>query len=57
MSRSEAAFTLMEMARGGGGVPRKECEALQLAVRTLVKRHFDCMKNRINRKAAKHDKN
>ena len=49
MSRAEAAFTCMEMARGG--VLRNQCEALQLAVRSLVKRHFDCMKNRINRKA------
>ena len=49
MSRSEAAFTCMEMARGGGA--RNQCEALQLAVRSLVKRHFDCMKNRANRKA------
>ena len=44
MSRAEAAFTCMEMARGG--VLRNQCEALQLAVRSLVKRHFDKIKNR-----------
>ena len=50
MSRSEAAALLMDMARG---VSRDECEALQLGVLALVKRHFDCMKNRANRKAKK----
>lgn len=51
MSRSEAASLLMDMARGG--VSREQVEALQLGVRALVKRHFDCMKNRANRKAKK----
>ena len=51
MSRSEAAALLMDMSRGG--VSRDECEALQLGVRALVKRHFDCMKNRASRKAKK----
>ena len=51
MSRSDAAALLMDMARGG--VSRDECEALQLGVRALVKRHFDHMKNRANRKAKK----
>ena len=50
MSRSEAASLLMDMARG---VSRDECEALQLGVRALVKRHFDHMKNQASRKAKK----
>lgn len=49
MSRSEAAALLMDMSRGG----REQVEALQLGVRALVKRHFDCMKNRASRKAKK----
>lgn len=53
MSRSEAAALLMDMGRGG--VSLDECEALQLGVRALVKRHFDCMKNRANRKARKNE--
>ena len=53
MSRSDAAALLMDMARGG--VSRDECEALQLGVRALVKRHFDCMKNRAVRKAKKNE--
>jgi hypothetical protein len=48
MSRSEAAVLIMDMARGG--VSRQEVEALQLGVRALVKRHFDCMKNRAKRR-------
>lgn len=52
MSRSEAAALLMDMSRGGG-VSREQVEALQLGVRALVKRHFDRMKNRANRKAKK----
>lgn len=48
MSRSEAAALLMDMSRG---VSREQVEALQLGVRALVKRHFDCMKNRASRKA------
>jgi hypothetical protein len=52
MSRSEAASLLMDMAMGGG-VSRDQAEALQLGVKALVKRHFDCMKNRANRKARK----
>ena len=51
MSRAEAAYELLRMA--GGGVSRRECEALQTGVRALVKRHFDCMKNRAVRKARK----
>ena len=51
MSRSEAAALLMDMSRGG--VSREQVEALQLGVRALVKRHFDQMKNRANRKAKK----
>ena len=51
MSRSEAAFLLMDMSRGG--VSREQVEALQLGVRSLVKRHFDSIKNKINRKARK----
>ena len=50
MSRSEAASLLMDMARG---VSREQVEALQLGVRSLVKRHFDKIKNKINRKARK----
>lgn len=49
MSRKEAASVLMDMA--GGGASRRQICALQLAVRSLVKRHFDCMKNRARRKA------
>lgn len=52
MSRSEAAALLMDMSRRGG-VSREEAEALQLGVRSLVKRHFDNIKNKINRKARK----
>ena len=44
MSRAEAAHELMELARGG--YSRKTTEALKLAVRSLVKRHFDSMMNR-----------
>lgn len=51
MSRSKAAALLMDMVRGG--VSREQVEALQLGVRALVKRHFDCMKNRASRKARK----
>ena len=51
MSGAEAALLCMEMARGG--VSREQCEALQVAVRSLVKRHFDQMKNRQIRKARK----
>ena len=51
MSRSDAAALLMDMSKGG--VSRKQVEALQMGVRALVKRHFDCMKNRANRKAKK----
>lgn len=51
MSRSDAAALLMDMSRGG--VSREQVEALQLGVRALVKRHFDCMKNRTSRKAKK----
>ena len=51
MSRSEAAALLMDMSRGG--LSREQVEALQLGVRALVKRHFDCMKNRASRKAKK----
>ena len=51
MSRSEAAALLMDMSRRG--VSREAAVALQLGVRALVKRHFDCMKNRANRKARK----
>ena len=51
MSRSEAAALLMDMSRRV--VSREEAEALQLGVRALVKRHFDCMKNRASRKARK----
>ena len=47
MSKAEAALVCMEMARGGA---REQCEALQIAVRSLVKRHFDQMKNRASRK-------
>ena len=43
MSRVEAATVLMAMARGG--VSREQCEALQLGVRAIVKRHFDQQKN------------
>ena len=50
MSRSEAASLLMDMSRG---VSREQVEALQLGVRPLVKRHFDCMKNRAVRKVKK----
>ena len=50
MSRSEAASLLMDMARG---VSREQVEALQLGERSLVKRHFDKIKNKINRKARK----
>ena len=50
MSRSEAASLLMDMSRG---VSREQVEALQLGVRALVKRHFDCMKNMASRKAKK----
>ena len=39
MSRAEAAHELMELARGG--YSRKTTEALKLAVRSLVKRHFE----------------
>lgn len=53
MSRTEAASVLLEMARGG--VSRQQCEALQVGVRALVKRHFDCMKNRANRKAKQNE--
>lgn len=53
MSRSEAAALLMDMSRGG--VSHEQVEALQLGVRTLVKRHFDCMKNRTVRKAKKNE--
>lgn len=49
-SRSEAAALLMDMSRG---VSREQVEALQLGVRALVKRHFDNIKNKINRKARK----
>jgi len=52
MSRTEAASVLLEMARG---VSRQQCEALQVGVRALVKRHFDCMKNRANRKAKQNE--
>ena len=55
MSRSCAASLLMDMARGG--VSREQVEALQLGVRALVKRHFDSMKNRANRKARSNDEN
>lgn len=51
MSRSEAAALLMDMSRRV--VSREEAEALQLGVRSLVKRHFDTIKNKINRKARK----
>ena len=51
MSRNEAAAVLMEIARGGRS--RNEVEALQLGVRALVKRHFDCMKNRAVRQERK----
>ena len=47
MSRAEAAFVLMKMMRRGGTV--REVEALQVGVRSLVKRHCDCMKNRARR--------
>ena len=49
MCGCEAAAVLMEMARGGGS--RQEVEALQLGVRSLVKRYFDQMKNRAVRQA------
>ena len=49
MSRKEAAYILMDMAGGGGGVSSKECEALHTAVRSLVKRYFDHKKNRARR--------
>ena len=55
MSRSDAAALLMDMSRGG--VSREQVEALQLGVRALVKRHFDYMKNRANRKARSNDEN
>ena len=54
MSRSKAASLLMDIARRG--VTREQVEALQLGVRTLVKRHFDCMKNKASRKAKKDGK-
>ncbi len=44
MSRAEAAYILLQMA--GGEISVKQCEALQTAVRNLVKRHFDCKKNK-----------
>ena len=46
MSRARAVFELLEIARGGGGLTKAQVEAIQLGVRALVKRHFDCMKNR-----------
>ena len=52
MSRARAAFELLEVARGGG-LTRAQVEAVQLGVRALVKRHFDCMKNRAVRMARK----
>lgn len=51
MSRSQAAYELLELARGG--LSRAQVEAIQLGCRALVKRHFDCMKNRAVRHAAK----
>ena len=48
MSRAEAAYVLMEMMRRGGAA--REIEALQVGVRSLVKRHCDSMKNRARRK-------
>ena len=46
MSRAEAAHVLLEMMRRGGV---REIGALQVGVRSLVKRHCDCMKNRAHR--------
>lgn len=51
MSRSQAAYELLELARGG--LSRAQVEAIQLGCRALVKRHFDCMKNRAVRQERK----
>ena len=55
MSKADAAFVLMEIARGGY-LSHTECEALHTAVRSLVKRYFDRMKNIANRKARKDER-
>ena len=52
MSRARAAYELLEISKGEG-LSRTQVEALQLGVRALVKRHFDCMKNRAVRQARK----
>ena len=52
MSRSQAAYELLELAKGGG-LSRAQVEAIQLGCRALVKRHFDCVKNRAVRQARK----
>lgn len=51
MSRIEAVSELLAMSRGGGGLSRRQVEALQLATRSLVKRVFDSSKNYALRKS------
>lgn len=48
MSKAEAVAVLFDMAAKGGG--RREVEAIQLAVRSLVKRRFDQLKARAGRR-------
>ena len=50
MSRIEAVSELLAMSRGGG-LSRRQVEALQLATRSLVKRVFDSSKNYALRKS------
>lgn len=44
MSKAEAVYELMAMARGGG-ISRRQVEALQVATRSLCKRWFNSAAN------------